>query len=86
VTAVKKFYHHVGLDDISFDNEFKNLKECHHKNIVRLVGYCHHTQQIYSEEVEKFYKCERLLCFEYLPGGGLDKHISGTNGAVIRIP
>ncbi|XP_044329753.1 cysteine-rich receptor-like protein kinase 26 isoform X2 [Triticum aestivum] len=49
-----------------------------HKNIVRLIGYCYETWHKYVEHKGKlvFAKAmERVLCFEYMQGGSLDKHI-----------
>ncbi|CAL5046371.1 unnamed protein product [Urochloa decumbens] len=79
--AVKKLYNkHLGLeDDKQFTNECTNLMRLQHQNIVRLVGYCYeiahkvveHNGQYVSAGVE-----ERALCFEYLQGGSLDKHLS----------
>jgi hypothetical protein len=51
-----------------------------HKHIVRFLGYCSDTQGLIMEyegsnimaDVRKM-----LLCFEYLPGGSLDKYIIG---------
>ncbi|CAN6164881.1 unnamed protein product [Urochloa humidicola] len=79
--AVKKLYDkHIGLeDDKQFMNECTNLMGLQHRNIVRLVGYCYEIahkvveyngQYVYAA-VEK-----RALCFEYLQGGSLDKHLS----------
>jgi hypothetical protein len=51
-----------------------------HQNIVRLVGYCYETCREYVEYSGKYVWAEedkRVLCFEYLQGGSLDKHISG---------
>ncbi|KAL6873653.1 hypothetical protein ACP4OV_013735 [Aristida adscensionis] len=79
--AVKKLYNkHPGLDDDrQFKNECTNLMRLQHENIVHLVGYCY-------EIAHKFVECsgqyvyaaleEKALCFEYLQGGSLDKHLS----------
>jgi triacylglycerol esterase/lipase EstA (alpha/beta hydrolase family) len=88
--AVKKLYKHLGLDDMPFKNECIILEKVRHKNIVRLVGYCHDTQEklLDDEDGKRIfaYVRERLLCFEYFLLGSLDRYISGTNGVVIRIP
>ncbi|KAI4978906.1 hypothetical protein ZWY2020_015659 [Hordeum vulgare] len=77
--ALKKLHRTIGLDDTQFRNEFNNLMQAQHPNITRLVGYCYHVgyQRIKfnSEYIFAFMK-ERVLCFEYLKGGSLDKHIS----------
>lgn len=77
--AVKKLRYIPGLDGKEFENEFNNLMMAQHQNIVRLIGYCydlghqhvlHNGKHIFALVEEKF------LCFEYLQGGSLDKHIS----------
>uniref|UniRef100_A0ACD5Y9W4 Uncharacterized protein n=1 Tax=Avena sativa TaxID=4498 RepID=A0ACD5Y9W4_AVESA len=79
--AVKKLINRP-LDHDSekqFHNECINLMRVHHPNIVRLVGYCDETRRrciehdgiyVFAEENE------RALCFEFLEGGSLDKHVS----------
>uniref|UniRef100_A0A0A9AJ24 non-specific serine/threonine protein kinase n=1 Tax=Arundo donax TaxID=35708 RepID=A0A0A9AJ24_ARUDO len=50
-----------------------------HQNIVRFVGYCYETWLKYTEYngVRVFAeRPKRLLCFEYIPNGSLDKYIS----------
>ncbi|CAO2146692.1 unnamed protein product [Urochloa humidicola] len=78
--AVKKFHQDVGrLDDKEFDNEVLNLREIQHQNIVRLLGYCyvsHHMFVDYNGVIVRVEHIERLLCFEYMEGGSLEKHIS----------
>jgi len=77
--AVKNFYDMIGLDDKQFRNEIKNLTRLRHKNIVRLVGYCHDTQKVQVEHggklafAEKTYK---VLCLEYLSNGSLDNYLT----------
>ena len=78
---MKKFHQLVGrLDDKEFDNEVLNLREIQHQNIVRLLGYCYVSQHMYVDHnggTVRAEHIERLLCFEYMQGGSLDKHISG---------
>ncbi|CAL5051383.1 unnamed protein product [Urochloa decumbens] len=79
--AVKKLYNkHLGLeDDKQFTNECTNLMRLQHQNIVRLVGYCHeiaHKVVEYNGQYVYAEVKERALCFEYLQGGSLDKHVS----------
>ncbi|XP_037441873.1 receptor-like cytoplasmic kinase 176 isoform X1 [Triticum dicoccoides] len=81
VIAVKKLYYkHPGLDsDKQFQNECTNLMRVHHQNIVRLVGYCHEIRHICIEHNGRYVFAmveDRALCFEYLEGGSLDKHLS----------
>ncbi|XP_044414558.1 putative receptor-like protein kinase At4g00960 [Triticum aestivum] len=77
--ALKKLHYMPGLGDTQFRNEFNNLMRAQHPNITRLVGYCYHLghQRIkYKGEYIFAHVEERVLCFEYLQGGSLDKHIS----------
>ncbi|KAM3257966.1 hypothetical protein ACQJBY_049968 [Aegilops geniculata] len=81
VIAVKKLYYkHPGLDsDKQFQNECTNLMRVHHQNIVRLVGYCHEIRHVCVEHNGKYVFAmveDRALCFEYLEGGSLDKHLT----------
>lgn len=77
--AVKKLFPIHGIDDEALENEFRNLKKVRHKNVIRMIGYCY---EISCRDVE--YKgqliwsqvIERALCFEYMKGGSLAKHIS----------
>jgi interleukin-1 receptor-associated kinase 1 len=78
--AVKKLHQLQGLDDNAFDNEFRNLIKVHHKNVVKLVGYCHEERLKYVQHNGKLVQAilmERILCFEYMECGSLDKHITG---------
>ncbi|KAF7082741.1 hypothetical protein CFC21_086598 [Triticum aestivum] len=77
--ALKKLHHVSGLDDTQFMNEFNHLMRAQHPNITRLVGYCYYTghQRIkFNGDYVFSFVDERVLCFEYLEGGSLDKHIS----------
>ncbi|KAM3300488.1 hypothetical protein ACQJBY_041483 [Aegilops geniculata] len=77
--ALKKLHYMPGLDDKQFMNEFNNLMRARHPNIIRLVGYCYglgHERFKYNGEYIFARVQERVLCFEYLQGGSLEKHIS----------
>ncbi|CAL4991023.1 unnamed protein product [Urochloa decumbens] len=77
--AVKKLYQMQGLGDQQFKNEFSNLRRVQHQNIVRLVGYCAEERLRYENiNGEYIYgkMIYRILCFEYLQLGSLDKHLS----------
>ncbi|KAJ1269960.1 hypothetical protein BS78_06G018400 [Paspalum vaginatum] len=80
--AVKKLHQLLGLDDSAFDNEFRNLFRIDHPNIVRFIGYCHESQRKFIPHNGKLItatEMERVLCFEYVEGGSLEKHISGKS-------
>mgnify|MGYP000909046155 CR=1 FL=1 len=69
------------IDDEKFTREFHNLMMLKHPNIVRLVGYCYYLGHERVEHKGKYvfaHVQERLLCYEYLQGGNLDKQLSGT--------
>ncbi|KAM0825014.1 hypothetical protein ACQ4PT_069840 [Festuca glaucescens] len=77
--AVKKLHALQGLDDKQFHNEFLNLTKVSHQNIVRLIGYCYESRHKYVKhngETVWAKSMERVLCFEYMQGGSLEKHIS----------
>lgn len=70
-----------GLEDEAFENEFNNLMKVKHKNVIRLIGYCYEIAHKHTEHNGKLVFAqviERALCFEYMQGGSLLKHISGT--------
>ena len=69
-----------GLDDKAFDSEFRNLNKVKHENVVQLLGYCYRIVRKYvpyKDELVMTMEMERILCFEYIEGGSLDKHIEG---------
>lgn len=77
--AVKKLHQMLWIDNEQFKNELNNLMRVKHKNIVRLVGYCHNIAHIlveYKGELVSARVEQRALCLEYLQGGSLDNHIS----------
>ncbi|XP_048527507.1 putative disease resistance protein RGA3 [Triticum urartu] len=82
MVAVKKLFGTVDLDEKKFSEEIRCLMKAKHKNIVRFLGYCADTQ---GEMVDCGGKLvladvrQRLLCFEYLPKGSLDKHITDAS-------
>ncbi|XBH60240.1 hypothetical protein VPH35_114863 [Triticum aestivum] len=78
--ALKKLYWRPDTDDTHFRNEFNNLMRVQHPNITQLVGYCYHQGHHLIEHQGGYifpHVEERVLCFEYLEGGSLDKKISG---------
>jgi interleukin-1 receptor-associated kinase 1 len=77
--AVKKLHPLQGLDDKQFHSEL-NLTKVSHKNVVRLIGYCYETRHKYlthNGDTIWAKSVERVLCFEYMQGGSLEKHIAG---------
>ncbi|VAI53334.1 unnamed protein product [Triticum turgidum subsp. durum] len=77
--ALKKLHHMPGLDDTQFRNEFNHLMRAQHPNITQLVGYCYdigHQRIKHGGEYIFALVEERVLCFEYLQGGSLDKYIT----------
>jgi hypothetical protein len=78
--AVKKLYEQPALHDDQF-NECINLMGVQHPNLVRLIGYCYETEKELAKYNGKhvFAHIEkRALCLEYMEGGSLERHISGT--------
>lgn len=80
IIAVKRFEPSMAGSQTLFENEVDHLMRLKHPNIVRFRGYCHETQWIYTEyQGQKVFAeiSEMLICFEYLPKGSLDRHLSG---------
>ncbi|KAM0846419.1 hypothetical protein ACQ4PT_055683 [Festuca glaucescens] len=80
MVAVKKLLRTLDIDEKQFSKEVHCLMKAKHKNIVRFLGYCSDTQGEmldYEGELVLADVRERLLCFEYLSQGSLDKHITG---------
>lgn len=77
--AVKKLFLVPGLEHEAFENEFNNLMKVKHKNVIRLIGYCYEVAHKHTEHNGKLVFAQvidRALCFEYMQGGSLLKHIS----------
>lgn len=67
-------------DDLFLD-EVRCLMRTKHKNIVRFLGYCSDTQGELIEHNGRKIMAEvrqRLLCFEYVPNGSLQRYLKGT--------
>lgn len=82
--AVKKLLNSHTIEDGPFYQETSILMSVRHPNIVRFLGYCSNTENtaykvdgsgIYGEYIYAEIR-ERLLCFEYISKGGLDKHVT----------
>ncbi|CAN6176072.1 unnamed protein product [Urochloa humidicola] len=79
MVAVKNLVSIADVQDKQFKNEVDNLMRVRHQNIVRFVGYCYETWMKYMEYNGKHIFAEipqKLLCFEYMPNGSLDRYIS----------
>lgn len=84
--AVKRFNKEkIRISPKQFENEVHNLSRIEHKNIVRLMGYCDEIREVLSyrknkkndDQPVREYIQERLLCYEYMPNGSLEKIIYG---------
>jgi hypothetical protein len=68
--------------DEQFQKEAISLKGIQHPNVIRLLGYCLESKGEITELPNGEYviadNYARMLCFEYVCNGGLDKHLSGT--------
>ncbi|XP_066336966.1 uncharacterized protein [Miscanthus floridulus] len=83
VVAVKKL---LVVPQINLDKQFKNevfsLIDLNHRNIVKLIGYCYEIHKKLVESHERYVFAdtqERILCYEYLPRGSLDKYLYGAS-------
>lgn len=77
--AVKKFYDTIELSDEMYRKEVQSMMRLKHANIVRFFGYCADTQWKMFKHDGRHVIAEvrqRLLCFEFVPNGSLDKYIS----------
>lgn len=74
------------FDEKKFNQEIESLMRVKHKNIVRFLGYCADTQgKVCKFEGKNVMADERqrLLCFEFMPKGSLDKYIKGTSSHLL---
>ncbi|KAI5017723.1 hypothetical protein ZWY2020_042611 [Hordeum vulgare] len=82
MVAVKKLSNTVDITESKFHGEVKCLIKIKHKNIVRFLGYCADTQGKMAEYEGKLVMADVrnwLLCFEFVPKGSLDKHMSDAS-------
>ncbi|KAM3409375.1 hypothetical protein ACQJBY_001986 [Aegilops geniculata] len=80
--AVKKLSNTVDITESKFHGEVKCLMKTKHKNIVRFLGYCADTQGKMAEYEGKLVMADVrnwLLCFEFVPKGSLEKHMSDAS-------
>ncbi|KAI4997729.1 hypothetical protein ZWY2020_053071 [Hordeum vulgare] len=77
--AVKKLAESAPVArDKAFTNEVQNIMALRHKNVVKLVGYCHEGQKKVVQNNGRYIVAdvyESLLCYEYLPVGSLQKNL-----------
>ncbi|VAH55035.1 unnamed protein product [Triticum turgidum subsp. durum] len=79
--AVKKLLKDV-MDENEFWREIECLMRVKHKNVVRFLGYCDDRQGNIAWYEGKRVMADvhqRLLCFEYIPKGSLEKYIKDAN-------
>jgi serine/threonine protein kinase len=68
------------MDETKFHREIECLMQVKHANVVRFLGYCADRQgnmEKYEGKLVMADVHQRLLCFEYIPKGSLDKYITG---------
>jgi serine/threonine protein kinase len=85
MVAVKKLSADIQIEDQSFQDEIVCLMRAKHKNIVRFLGYCADTQGIMKEYMGRYVLADvrvRLLCFEYIRNGSLDRLITDEYGGL----
>jgi len=82
IVAVKRIHisEHT-FDDKLFHREVESLMKIDHRNVVRFLGVCSqgHHKLIDKDGSRKYIwvtELEKLLCFEYISNGSLDKHIT----------
>jgi disease resistance protein RPM1 len=64
----------------AFNKEVEHIMALQHENLAKLVGFCREVQAKVVRSNGKYTVAdhsETLLCYEYLPGGSLDKYIFG---------
>ena len=80
---MKRINNNHTVDENVFRREVNSLLHVSHKNIVRFLGFCSHTEhKVFENEESRDYiyaeNRERILCFEYVNNGSLEKYITGT--------
>lgn len=75
-------------DREQFKSEFEKLWRLNHPNIIQLLGYCYEVKHEHIELnggriafAENIY---RVLCFEYMHNGSLQKYIHGKMALHMR--
>jgi serine/threonine protein kinase len=81
--AVKRIRSSMTIDQKLFRREVGSQMDVNHENVVRFLGLCSHTVETPMENPEAQGRYiyaeirERLLCFEFVSNGSLDKYITG---------
>ncbi|XP_018476193.1 leucine-rich repeat receptor protein kinase HPCA1 isoform X2 [Raphanus sativus] len=65
--AIKRAQQESLQGGLEFKTEIELLSRVHHKNVVRLLGFC-------------FDRSEQMLVYEYIPNGSLRDSLSGKSG------
>ncbi|KAL0793896.1 hypothetical protein Bca101_065273 [Brassica carinata] len=65
--AIKRAQQGSSQGELEFKTEIELLSRVHHKNVVKLLGFC-------------FDRNEQMLIYEYIPNGSLRDSLSGKNG------
>jgi hypothetical protein len=73
----------AAFDGTQFEEEYLNMACLQHKNIVRLVGYCHETGprcvRAHDGGMILDDRTKMVICLEYMHNGNLDRFISGMD-------
>ncbi|KAF8691991.1 hypothetical protein HU200_039936 [Digitaria exilis] len=75
----------VDFNDRMFQDQIKILMLAPHKNIVEFLGYSSNTEDEVIErqgELVMVERREKLLCFEYLRNGDLDRFVSDASSGL----
>uniref|UniRef100_J3MFW6 non-specific serine/threonine protein kinase n=1 Tax=Oryza brachyantha TaxID=4533 RepID=J3MFW6_ORYBR len=73
LVAVKSLISSNEYSEREFTNEVQSVGQIHHRNLVRMIGYCNEGT-------------ERMLVFEFMPGGSLRGALFGPAGRRRRPP
>lgn len=81
IVAVKRIRSSMTINQKLFRREVNNQMDVNHENVVRFLGLCSHTVEtpMKNPESQGYIYVEireRLLCFEYVSNGSLDKYIT----------
>ncbi|KAL5786886.1 hypothetical protein ACOSP7_003835 [Xanthoceras sorbifolium] len=68
--AIKRAQQGSMQGGLEFKTEIELLSRVHHKNVVRLLGFC-------------FQQGEQMLVYDYLPNGSLKDTLSGKSGIIL---